>query len=111
MDIECGILAGSWQEWPCGCQAALIQEINPIVDEVRRVRDAYAAQFNYDLDAIFQDVKEQDRKSKRTFVAPSARSAHLPTPCPPAILDRDEDPPLNAGSSHASASLSRNDVH
>ena len=42
---------------------------DPIVDEVRRVRDAYAAQFNYDLDAIFQDVKEQERKSKRTFAS------------------------------------------
>ena len=26
---------------------------DPIVDEVRRVRDAQAARFNYDLDAIF----------------------------------------------------------
>jgi hypothetical protein len=26
---------------------------DPIVDEVRRVRDEYAARFNYDLDEIF----------------------------------------------------------
>lgn len=33
---------------------------DPIVEEVRRVRDAHAAMFNYDLDAIFQDIKEQE---------------------------------------------------
>src|SRR5436189_1778922 len=42
---------------------------DPIVDEVRRVRDAHAARFNYDLDAIFQDIKEQERKSGRQFVS------------------------------------------
>jgi hypothetical protein len=42
---------------------------DPIVDEVRRIRDAHAARFNYDLDAIFQDIKEQERKSNRTFIS------------------------------------------
>jgi hypothetical protein len=42
---------------------------DPIVDEVRRVRDAHAARFNYDLDAIFQDIKEQEKKSGRKFVS------------------------------------------
>lgn len=41
---------------------------DPIVDEVRRIRDAHAAKFNYDLDAIFQDIKEQERKSGLKFV-------------------------------------------
>lgn len=43
---------------------------DPIVDEVRKVRDAYAARFNYDLDAIFRDIKEREAKSGLTFVAP-----------------------------------------
>ena len=43
--------------------------IDPIVDEVRRVRDAHAAMFNYDLDAIFQDIKEQEKKSGLKFVS------------------------------------------
>ena len=30
---------------------------DPIVEEVRRARDAYAKQFNYDLDAIYRDLK------------------------------------------------------
>ena len=42
---------------------------DPIVDEVRRIRDAHAARFNYDLDAIFQDIKEQEKKSGRKFVS------------------------------------------
>ena len=35
---------------------------DPIVDEVRRVRDAHASRFNYDLDAIFCDIKERRKK-------------------------------------------------
>jgi len=42
---------------------------DPIVDEVRRIRDAYAARFNYDLDAIFQDIKEQERRSGCLYVS------------------------------------------
>ena len=42
---------------------------DPIVDEVRRVRNAYAARFNYDLDAIFRDIKEQEKKSGQKFVS------------------------------------------
>lgn len=42
---------------------------DPIVDEVRKVRDAHAARFNYDLDAIFRDIKEQEKKCGRTLVS------------------------------------------
>ena len=42
---------------------------DPIVDEVRRVRDAYAARFNYDLQAIYRDLKEQEKRSGRKFVS------------------------------------------
>lgn len=48
---------------------------DPIVDEVRRVRDAHAAMFNYDLDAIFQDIKEQEKKSGLKFVSYPPRRA------------------------------------
>jgi predicted RNase H-like HicB family nuclease len=60
---------------------------DPIVDEVRRIRDAHAARFNYDLDAIYQDIKEQERKSNRTFVAPPTR---LPGSPSSAIVDKEE---------------------
>ncbi len=46
---------------------------DPIVKEVRRVRDAHAARFNYDLDAIFQDIKEQEKKSGLKFISGAAR--------------------------------------
>ena len=42
---------------------------DPIVDEVRRARDAYAARFNYDLQAIFRDLKEQEKRSGRQIVS------------------------------------------
>jgi hypothetical protein len=40
-----------------------------IVDEIRRIRDAHAARFNYDLDAIYRDIKEQEKASGRKFVS------------------------------------------
>ena len=42
---------------------------DPIVDEVRRVRDEHEAMFNYNLDAIFQDIKEQEKQSGLKFVS------------------------------------------
>jgi hypothetical protein len=42
---------------------------DPIVDEVRKVRDVHASRFNYDLDAIFRNIKEREKKSGRTFVS------------------------------------------
>lgn len=55
---------------------------DPLVDEVRQVRDAHAARFQYDLDAIFRDIKEQERKSGHQFVYGVARPA-LPKPVLP----------------------------
>lgn len=48
---------------------------DPIVDEVRKVRDAHASRFHYDLDAIFRDIKEQEEKSGRKFVSFPPRRA------------------------------------
>lgn len=42
--------------------------VDPIVEEVRRVREAYAAKFNYDLEAIFADIKKKEQQSGREFV-------------------------------------------
>jgi hypothetical protein len=47
---------------------------DPIVDEVRRTRDAYAARFNYDLRAIFRDLKEQEKRSGRKLVSYAQRA-------------------------------------
>ncbi len=39
-----------------------------IVDEIRKIREAYAEQFNYDLGAIFRDIQERERNSGREYV-------------------------------------------
>lgn len=41
---------------------------DPIVEEVRSVRDAHAAQYNYDLRAIYRAVKKEEADSGRRFV-------------------------------------------
>ena len=46
---------------------------DPIVDEVRRVRDAHAASFNYDLHAIFLDIKKREKEHGLDFVNGVAR--------------------------------------
>jgi hypothetical protein len=40
-----------------------------LVDEVRVIREAYAARFDYDLGAICRDLREQARKSGRKPVS------------------------------------------
>lgn len=56
---------------------------DPIVEEVRRIRDAHAARFNYDLDAIFQDIKEQEKRSGHRFIAGVSRQAVPKQALPP----------------------------
>ena len=46
---------------------------DPIVDEVRRIRDAHAALFNYDLRAIFLDIKKRENERGLEFIDGVAR--------------------------------------
>ena len=48
---------------------------DPIVEEVRRAREEHAAKFDYDLERIFADLKEQERKSGKEYVALPPRRA------------------------------------
>ena len=41
---------------------------DPIVEEVRRIRNEHAARFKYDLDLIAKDLKAQERASGRSYV-------------------------------------------
>ncbi len=51
-----------------------------IVDETRKVREEYAAKFNYDLEAIYRDLKEKEEKSEREVVSlPPRESVSLTT--------------------------------
>jgi len=47
-----------------------------IVNEVRRARETYAARFNYDLDAIFADLRR--RRTPRHKVATLSKRKHKP---------------------------------
>ncbi len=41
-----------------------------IVNEVRQAREAYAAQFNYDLEAIYRDIKQREQSDTHDLIAP-----------------------------------------
>ena len=47
--------------------------IDPIVEEIRSVRDSHARKFKYDLTAIFEDLKqyETEVKEKRSTKKPA----------------------------------------
>lgn len=47
---------------------------DPIVAEVRRARDEYARRFNYDLWAIYEDLKRREKTADRPVVNRSAEA-------------------------------------
>ena len=61
---------------------------DPIVEEVRQAREAYAAQFNYDLQAMFRDLKEQEERNqaKKVSFTPK-RIAPIEADIRPALSD------------------------
>jgi hypothetical protein len=70
---------------------------DPIVDEVRQVRDAHASRFNYDLDAIFRDIKEKEKTSGRefrSFPPRGADSPQTPEPIGDAVSTTQESVPM-----------------
>ena len=42
---------------------------DPIVQEIRRIREAHSNRFNNDLQAIYQHLKEQEKKNEKKFVS------------------------------------------
>ena len=62
---------------------------DPIVAEVREVRNRHAAQFNYDLDAIYRDLKEREKASGRSYVR------YAPRLCPSRPAETPNDPPAS----------------
>lgn len=53
---------------------------DPIVEETRKLRDAYAAQFGYDLEAIFRDLREREQRSGRELVSFAPRKPDQSAP-------------------------------
>ena len=47
---------------------------DPIVKETRELREQYAMQFKHDLDAIFEDIRNRQKKSERKCVSFAART-------------------------------------
>ena len=45
---------------------------DPMVNEIRRIRQAYAARFNNNLHAICEDLRRQERESGREFRTPAS---------------------------------------
>ncbi|MDD1437543.1 hypothetical protein MEN24_14435, partial [Dolichospermum sp. ST_sed10] len=50
---------------------------DPIVEEIHQTREEHSRQFNYDLKAIYQDLKAQEKKSKRQFVSYTPKKISL----------------------------------
>ena len=54
-------------------------QVDPVVAEVRQARETYAAEFGYDLQAIYRDLKRQEQAGGRQVVRlPPRRPKSLP---------------------------------
>ncbi len=42
---------------------------DPIIEEIRKFRDEYAARFNYDVKAMLADIKRRQKESGRKTVS------------------------------------------
>ncbi len=49
------------------------REPDPIIAELRAIRQEYAARFNYDVDAIFRDLRARQDASGRQYVRLQSR--------------------------------------
>lgn len=50
-----------------------MQSNDPIVEEVRRAREAWAERFNFDLDAIAKDAEQRQSQQNRRLIRRAAR--------------------------------------
>lgn len=47
---------------------------DPLIAEIRAVRDQYAARFDYDVAAMFRDLRARQDASRRDYVQHPARA-------------------------------------
>ncbi len=59
---------------------------DPVVKETRERRQAYAAPFQHDVDAFFEDIRSRQGREGRKVVVRKARSPE------PNVMCADEDP-------------------
>jgi hypothetical protein len=50
---------------------------DPIVDEIRQIRDQLAAKFNYDVTAIARDARARQKAAKRKVVSLKPRKMRV----------------------------------
>lgn len=53
---------------------------DPIVKEIHKFREEHARKFNFDLRAIFLELKEQEKKGKRQVVSLPIKRRNVGTP-------------------------------
>jgi hypothetical protein len=53
--------------------------VDPILDEIRRIRDEHAARFDYDMHRICEDIREHEKTSRLKFVTPEPRRPAVST--------------------------------
>ena len=49
------------------------RQTDPIIAELRAIREAYAARFDYDVEAMFRDIRARQEASGRDYVRLPAR--------------------------------------
>ena len=49
------------------------RQTDPIIAELRAIRQAYAARFDYDVEAMFRDIRARQEASGREYVRLPAR--------------------------------------
>jgi hypothetical protein len=47
--------------------------VDPVVEEIRRVRQEHAARFDYDIHRICEDIRQHEKTSHLKFVTPEPR--------------------------------------
>jgi hypothetical protein len=43
--------------------------IDPIVEEIHKIREEYAEKFNYDVDAMFDDLRQKQAQSNHKIIS------------------------------------------
>lgn len=70
--------------------------LDPIVEEVRRIRDAHAQQFGYDMQAIYEDLKRFEREHNLELVSfpprPAISTQLGPRPAAPEVMYQIAEP-------------------
>ncbi len=73
------IIEAAGFEFPVIVRRYRVVKSDPIVDEVRKVREAHAAKFNYDLSAICADLKKKEKDSGHPVVSRRPKLRLKPT--------------------------------